>query len=277
VIKIARVFPRKTQATPEDALSFVGAPPVSGVECDEVHISVTFTYDLPKVEELEKSWKHIAKVRIGGPATKDNRGEFTPGKYLKNGYVITSRGCPNHCAHCLVPRRFGQLEELKIKLGWIVQDDNVLACSYDHLVGVFLMLQKYKSLSELRGIEAKLLTVRHCELIAGLLPKQVFFACDTEDAIKPLRTAMELMRDCDSKFRCNISSRNRNRCYVLIGKDNETKENAERRLVDVYKAGFLPFAMLFTDENGNKDASLRSIQRCWSRPAIIRSMMKGIK
>ena len=42
---IARVFPRRTKATPDDALAFTGEPPLLELpEIDEVHISVAFTY-----------------------------------------------------------------------------------------------------------------------------------------------------------------------------------------------------------------------------------------
>ena len=52
-MKIARVFPRKTAATPDDPLAFFGPPPMLALpEIDEVHVSVTFTYDRPKAEAL---------------------------------------------------------------------------------------------------------------------------------------------------------------------------------------------------------------------------------
>ena len=42
-MKIARVFPRKTAATPDDPLAFFGLPPMLALpEIDEVHVSVTF-------------------------------------------------------------------------------------------------------------------------------------------------------------------------------------------------------------------------------------------
>ena len=43
---IARVFPRRTKATPDDALAFTGEPPLLELhEIDEVHIRVAFTSD----------------------------------------------------------------------------------------------------------------------------------------------------------------------------------------------------------------------------------------
>ena len=69
-MQIARVFPRRTKATPDDALVFTGPPPKDGLpDVDEVHVSVAFTYDLPKAYDLAERWaKTGINVRIGGPA-----------------------------------------------------------------------------------------------------------------------------------------------------------------------------------------------------------------
>ena len=49
--KITRVFPRRTAATPEDPYAFTGPPPCGELpDISEVHISVTFTYDMQKAE-----------------------------------------------------------------------------------------------------------------------------------------------------------------------------------------------------------------------------------
>ena len=100
---IARVFPRATRATPTDGLAFIGDPyTLFPPEVDEVHISVTFTWDIPEAQRLIKEWEAIAPVRVGGPATGERGKIFEPGKYLKPGYVITSRGCNNKCWFCSV-------------------------------------------------------------------------------------------------------------------------------------------------------------------------------
>ena len=55
--KIARVFPRRTAATPEDPYAFTGPPPCGELpDISEVHISVTFTYDMQKAERLADMW-----------------------------------------------------------------------------------------------------------------------------------------------------------------------------------------------------------------------------
>ncbi len=150
---IIRVFPRKTKASPVDALSFFDEPGLFVPEASEVHVSCTFTEDIQRAEWLAKSWQRTGlPVKVGGPAYDNPGGEFVPGLYLKHGYVITSRGCPNKCWFCSVWRREGEtIRELEIKDGWNVLDDNLLACSEKHIRAVFAMLQKYKSKVEFTG------------------------------------------------------------------------------------------------------------------------------
>ena len=172
---VIRVFPRRTNATPVDDRAFVGEPPLFLPEFDSVDISVAFTWDMPEAERLADSWARFGKpVNIGGPATGMRGGNFTPGMYLKPGYVITSRGCPNRCWFCSVWKREGDIRELPITEGWNVLDDNLLACSDTHIKNVFEMLNKQPERSEFTGgLEAKLLKDWHVKLIEELNPKQI--------------------------------------------------------------------------------------------------------
>jgi hypothetical protein len=92
-MRLIRVFPRKTKATPTDPLTYFG-PPDRHAEADEIHVSVTFSFDKDWAEYLAEQWRHVAPVKIGGVAYGDRGDEFVPGKYIKPGYVFTSRGCP---------------------------------------------------------------------------------------------------------------------------------------------------------------------------------------
>ena len=62
--KLIRVFPGPTRATPDDALAYTGLPDFFA-EADEVHISVTFTWDQQRAERLAKEWERVAPVKIG--------------------------------------------------------------------------------------------------------------------------------------------------------------------------------------------------------------------
>lgn len=67
--KIARVFPRRTNMSPDDELTFFGLPTIEAMamDIDEVHISVTFTWDLEKAEELYEAWQLLGvPVEVGG-------------------------------------------------------------------------------------------------------------------------------------------------------------------------------------------------------------------
>lgn len=266
---VLRVFPRRTAATPTDDRAFVGNPPMFWPDADEVHVSVTFTWDRAEGVRLFQAWMATGlPVKIGGPAFDEPGGEFVPGRYLKPGYTITSRGCPNSCWFCAVPRREGELRELAIADGWIVQDDNLLACSEAHIRAVFAMLKRQSHRAEFRGLEAWHLRGWHVDLLADLKPARTYFAYDTPDDLEPLRAAGAMLRE--AGFRPN----NHDVCaYVLIGAPNDTFDAAETRLRDTWDAGFFPFAMLYRNARGDTRADWRRFQRSWTRPAAVATML----
>lgn len=268
--KIARIFPRKTTASPDDNLAFFGPPPLVLPEINKVHVSVTFSYDIPKAEELAEAWRHIAPVEIGGPAMGDRGGEFTPGMYLKHGYIMTSRGCPNKCWFCAVHKREGGIRELPITEGWNLLDSNILACSDSHIEKVFKMMKAQPQRPQLTGgLEAKILTDHHVSLLWDLRPDQMFFAYDTPDDLEPLISAGRRLRYADF-------TRRHLRCYVLIGYPRDTFDQAEQRLLEAWEAGFMPMAMLWKNQAGDEDQEWRKFQRTWARPAATKCHVKEL-
>lgn len=264
--KIIRVFPIKTNATPDDSLAYYGPPDMFTPEVDEVHISISFTWDKKYLEWLIRQWEHIAPVKTGGPGCSNKpAGDFEPGKYLKKGYIITSRGCPNKCWFCSVWKRERGIRELPIKDGYILQDDNILACSEKHIKSVFKMLSGQKEKARLMGIEAKLLKSWHIELIQNLKPKSIWCAYDTDDDLDPLIIAGKEL----SKAGFN---RNNMYCYVLIGFPKDTITAAEKRLYRAWSAGFMPFAMLWRNDNGDRSPNWIKFTWPWCRPAAARSI-----
>ncbi len=123
-----RVFPRLTNMTPRDDLSFIGYPPLIRPEAEVVHISVTFTWDLPLALDLAYAWsQYYPKVEIGGPAYRPGCLDFTPGVYVRRGVTFTSRGCNDNCPWCLVRQYEGKLWEIRnFAPGYIVNDNNLL-------------------------------------------------------------------------------------------------------------------------------------------------------
>lgn len=272
-MKTIRIFPRKTNATPIDENVVINRAPGFFDEADEIKISVSFTWDIPVAEKLYSQWRHVAKCEIGGPAFGSLSGEFTPGMFLKNGYVITSRGCNNHCWFCSVWKREPNIKELEIKSGWIIQDDNLLGCSDQHIKAVFEMLKNQKNPIQFTGgIEAKLLKPWHIDLLQSINLKQLFCAYDTPDDLEPLFQAGKLLSD------ANISFQNRKaRCYVLIGYPGDSFEKALKRIKETVTAGFFPFAMLWRNEDGIVNNDWKKFQREWANPIITASNCKLLK
>jgi len=265
-MRIARIFPRRTNATPDDELAFTTPPPKVTPDVDEVHVSVTFTYDMEKAERLAESWaKTGLPVKLGGPALGEPGGDFTPGLYLRRGYVLTSRGCPNSCWFCSVPKREGGLRELPVTSGSNVLDDNLLACSERHIRSVFDMLKRQQSRPAFTGgLEAKRLKAWHVELLREVKTRRMYFAYDTADDLEPLVYAGKLLRDGGFTKASHTA-----KCYVLIGYPGDTFGKAEKRLREAWDAGFFPFAMLYRDEKGEVLTEWRQFQRLWARPQIV--------
>lgn len=265
MVRIARVFPRRTKATPADDDVFVGEPPLFAGDYDKVMVSVTFTWDIPEAERIANSWKFHGPVEIGGPAIGTRGEEFVPGMFLRHGYIITSRGCPNRCWFCQVWRRDGNVRVLAIRDGWNVLDDNLLACPSKHILDVALMLRRQTQRPEFTGgLEAKRLTEWHCRLLADLRPRRVYFAYDTPDDREPLRRAGEMLRDTGFTTASHVLS-----AYVLIGYPGDDFAAAEQRLRETGGFGFMPYAMLYRNAHGQVDKRWKRFQRQWLRPQIV--------
>jgi hypothetical protein len=240
-------------------------------QADQVHISVSFTWDKPRAEWLEKQWRHVARTKVGGVAYGDRGEEFVPGRYVGDGYVFTSRGCPRRCWFCSVWKRDPVPRLLPIVDGWNILDDNLLACPHDHVEAVFAMLRRQGRRVEFTGgLEALALEDRHVDLLASLTPRPtMFWAYDPGDAFETLQSAAR--RLIEAGF---TRESHRMRVYVLIGYPKDTFAEAEKRLRQMVSIGLTPMAMLWRPETPSQekhrpDERWRAFQRTWARPAII--------
>lgn len=274
-MRLIRVFPRKTKATPVDDLAYCG-PPDFFAEADEVHVSVAFTYDKPRAEWLAEQWRHVAPVKIGGVAYGDRGDDFVPGRYIRDGYIFTSRGCPRRCWFCSVWKRDPEPRLLPVIDGWNILDDNLLACPRPHVEAVFAMLRKQKRRVEFTGgLEALSLQDYQVELLASLKPRpNMFWAYDPGDKFETLEHAAR--RLLAAGF---TAESHRMRVYVLIGYPKDTTALAEERMRQMTGIGFTPMAMLWKPETPSQekfrpDESWRSFQRVWARPAIIHASLQ---
>ena len=262
---LIRVFPRRNKATPDDELAFVGDPPLFRPRTGDVHVSCTFTWDKPEAMRLAKAWaRHYNTVELGGPAFDAHGDEFVPGRYLRQGYTLTSRGCPNACGFCFVPKREGTLRLLDIKPGWDLLDNNILACPRAHIEAVLDMLDAQPKAARFTGgIEAARVEPWFVDRLAAMRVHVLYMAFDREGEREAVVRAAKMMRDKGMR-------RHQIGCYVLVGFAGDTIERATERVAFVRDLGITPFAMLFRGVTKNAPVRVwKQFQRTWCRPATI--------
>lgn len=268
--RLIRVFPKRTNMTPTDDYAFVGEPQLflpDWRDIGEVHISVTFTWDIAEGIRLLRAWsQYHPDVYIGGPALNDSCNGFLMGRYVKPGITFTSRGCNHNCPWCLVPLREGKLREMDFWSGNVIQDNNLLQCSGGHLGRVFAMLSGQHGIQFTGGLEADLVTDKIVDRLRDLRISQLFLSADTDGALNPLQKAVEKL---------HIFGRDRLRCYVLVAYNGETMEKAHDRLEKVWEIGCIPFAQLYQPPELEKikySHKWLDLARTWSRPAAIKAI-----
>lgn len=268
--RIIRVFPSRTSYTPDDEYVFIGMPPFIIPEHDEVHISCTFTWDREYCRDLQFQWQGRTDkpVKLGGVAFGSPAEDFVPGLYIKPNIIFTTRGCNNACPWCIVPKQEGALKELPIYPGNWIQDNNFLQASRAHKEKVFEMLRGQKGICFKGGLEPDLIDDHFINGITSLRIKELWLACDTDNALKDFKKA------CAKLTAAGFNSR-KIFCYALsYGEDMAADEE---RCREIYRAGATPFMQLyrdFSDQKTEYPPEWNRFQRQWSRPAAIRAHME---
>ena len=271
-MRIIRVFPTRTSFTPVDDYAFYGNPTLFIPEHDEVHISTVFTWDIPKAKRLKVQWQGLTDkpVKIGGPAFDDPGGEFVPGRYVKKGITITSRGCPNNCWFCFVPKREGDIRELEIHSGNIMIDNNLLACSEKHLKKVFEMLGKEKNIVFSGGVDAEFVNHSVVQEFRKLSIKKIHLAYDEPRDLEPVEKAISLLSPHYDFRKIGV--------YILCGYKGDTVVKATERCEKIYNLNATPFVMMFQPRGKKKirhNKEWNKFKRLWIRHQAMHSFMKS--
>jgi hypothetical protein len=200
---------------------------------NRVFVSIVFTWHLPLVRTLAASTNY--KVIVGGPATVIMPdyffdlsnvvvSEHSPVNFLPAHNPLatfTTRGCPNTCGYCAVPKlekQFIELEDYPILP--VICDNNFLAASPGHIEQFVQKAQGLPFVDFNQGLDARLFTEEHAKLFKGLVNLTVRFAMDSKDREGDVFRAIDICR----KHKLNNIS-----IYILINYD-ESPEDALYKL-----------------------------------------------
>lgn len=184
-----------------DSVEFVGLN-----SYDRTYASKVFTY----TKDFTPSLAILGEIQRGGTGYKNyndlpNEIDSVEPDYSIYGitdtaYGFLTRGCPNACKWCVVPKKEGTLKPYKDieqvlqgRKKAILMDNNILASDYG-IEQIEKIVQLKVKVDFNQGLDARMLN----EEIAKLLSKvqwirSIRFACDTQEMIKPVLNAMKLL------------------------------------------------------------------------------------
>lgn len=189
---------------------------------------------------------------------------------LKHGYGFLTRGCPNRCAWCIVPKKEGGIHEasdieeiLQGRKSAVLMDNNVLASEFG--------IQQIEKIVRLKikvdfnqGLDARLIDRSMAKLLSRvrwLSPLRM--SCDTMAMLPHIKRAMRYLREYD----CTPQ---RYFVYALVQDSSE----ALRRIKLLKKWNLDPFAMPYMDyvKNPVITNEQKRITRWVNRKAIFKSV-----
>lgn len=170
--------------------------------------------------------------------------------YPKVDYAVgyLTRGCPNNCPWCVVPKKEGNIrpastwQEIKRwdKRDIVFMDNNVLACNHG-LTQIEDMIGKSVRVDFNQGLDARLIDKEVANMLAKInWIRSIRMSCDTDVMLDVVMSKIELLRECGIKpWRIFV--------YLLV----TDIPSAEMRAVTLRDAGVDVFAQPYRDFTNN--------------------------
>lgn len=197
-------------------------------EYDIVYMSKIFSFT-PDYGQWITNTKHIRKGGTGYDlhSVLPEEMEFVKPDYSlyssidhKTVYGFLTRGCPNKCKWCVVPRKEGNIrpymdvDDVAVggRTNLILMDNNVLACDYG-LEQISKIIDRGYRVDFNQALDARLVTDDIAKLLAKVKWIDVIrFGCDTPKQIKECEEAMRMI----DSYRKNPAQY---LMYTMIGND----------------------------------------------------------
>jgi MoaA/NifB/PqqE/SkfB family radical SAM enzyme len=228
---------------------------------DTLYLSVVFSWDLDKALRVQEQSK--LKVIVGGPAAKlagiqpDEPLSFSPLQFHNPLATFTTRGCPNACEFCAVPKIEGNLRELPSwEIKPVICDNNLLAASQKHFDRVIDSLKSLPYVDFNQGVDAYLFTDHHARRMAELRAVKVRFAFDS---VADETAVMDAIARARSHGLKDIG------VYVLFG-FRDTPEDARYRLETIRRLDIWPNPMRFQPLNSQTKNSF--VEEGWTKKQL---------
>lgn len=180
-----------------------------------------------------------------------------------------TRGCPNKCAWCIVPRKEGNIqahadiEEFARHKAVVLMDNNVLAC--DHGISqIEKMARMGLRVDFNQGLDARRIDSQIAKMLAALKwSHPIRLACDTKSQIESVHKAIDKLRKYGAKP-------SRFFCYVLV----KDIEDALERVLFLKENNVDPFAQPYIDFSGKN--TVPKIQKDFARWVNHKAIFKSV-
>lgn len=145
-------------------------------------------------------------------------------------YGFLTRGCPNRCPWCVVPRKEGKvkpymdIDEIAIegRTNIVLMDNNILAAGEYCTEQLKKIIDRGYHIDFNQAMDARLVNEDNAKLLAKVkwIKGRIRFGCDTHPQIKDCERAMELINTNGFKGEYFL--------YTMIGGNNDFTESYER-------------------------------------------------
>ncbi len=145
-------------------------------------------------------------------------------------YGFLTRGCPNKCSWCVVPRKEGKIrpymdiDEIAIegRKKIVLMDNNILAAGDYAVRQLEKIIERGYRVDFNQALDARLVTDEYARLLARIkwIDRRIRFGCDTKGQIQECERAIALIN--------SYGYRGEYFLYTMIGGNSDFKESFER-------------------------------------------------